>query len=206
MNIAVVNVRDLFKYILKFCLILFLILLITKGVKAILKIKETVNMKETIEENSSKINKKTYTECLDLSLSLMSYKKSKQEIKLNVLSNKKILSYSSGIIDEKILTEYKINEEKLASNDLDELKDDKDDKEIKEIIEEFPKDASIEQISKNNIDAKFNTSYNNVKIDNQSDYEITQEMLVPDVEITNKKDILIYHTHTCESYTPSERI
>ncbi len=29
-------------------------------------------------------------------------------------------------------------------------------------------------------------------------------MLVPDVEIQNKKDILIYHTHTCESYTPCD--
>lgn len=29
-------------------------------------------------------------------------------------------------------------------------------------------------------------------------------MLIPDVEITNKKDVLIYHTHTCESYTPCE--
>ena len=29
-------------------------------------------------------------------------------------------------------------------------------------------------------------------------------MLVPDFEIENKKDIYIYHTHTCESYTPSE--
>ena len=33
-----------------------------------------------------------------------------------------------------------------------------------------------------------------------------EEILKPDVEIKNKKDILIYHTHTCESYTPSERI
>ena len=28
-------------------------------------------------------------------------------------------------------------------------------------------------------------------------------MLIPNVDITNKHDILIYHTHTCESYTPS---
>ena len=29
-------------------------------------------------------------------------------------------------------------------------------------------------------------------------------MLNPNVEFSNKKDILIYHTHTCESYTPTE--
>jgi len=28
-------------------------------------------------------------------------------------------------------------------------------------------------------------------------------MLTPDIELENKKDIIIYHTHTCESYTQS---
>ena len=34
----------------------------------------------------------------------------------------------------------------------------------------------------------------------------TVELVFNNVEITNKKDILIYHTHTCESYTPSARL
>jgi len=29
-------------------------------------------------------------------------------------------------------------------------------------------------------------------------------MLTPDLDITDKNNIIIYHTHTCESYTPSE--
>lgn len=47
-------------------------------------------------------------------------------------------------------------------------------------------------------------NYGNVEIDNESNYNITEEMLIPNVEILNKKDIIIYHTHTCESYTPCE--
>ena len=61
-------------------------------------------------------------------------------------------------------------------------------------------------VQENNITPKVTSSYGSVQINNQSDYEITENMLIPDVEITNKKDILIYHTHTCESYTPSLRI
>ena len=30
-------------------------------------------------------------------------------------------------------------------------------------------------------------------------------MVVPDFELSNKKDIVIYHTHTCESYTPTNQ-
>jgi stage II sporulation protein P len=51
---------------------------------------------------------------------------------------------------------------------------------------------------------KSTNSYENVLIKNESIYEITAEMLAPNMEIHNKKDIFIYHTHTCESYTPSE--
>lgn len=34
--------------------------------------------------------------------------------------------------------------------------------------------------------------------------EITQDLLSPNVEVGNKKDIVIYHTHATESYTPTE--
>ena len=30
-------------------------------------------------------------------------------------------------------------------------------------------------------------------------------MLIPDCQITNKSKFIIYHTHTCESYTQSEK-
>ena len=45
---------------------------------------------------------------------------------------------------------------------------------------------------------------NTVKIKNETKTKLTQQMLTPDVKINTKK-ILIYHTHTCESYTPSEK-
>ena len=41
-----------------------------------------------------------------------------------------------------------------------------------------------------------------VKIKNGTDYTLTQEMLTPDIAIENK-NVLIFHTHTCESYTSS---
>ena len=69
---------------------------------------------------------------------------------------------------------------------------------------EISKIAETQEVSDRNFNPASNTYYGTTKIDNQSDYTLTEEMLVPDVEITNKKDVLIYHTHTCESYTPCE--
>ena len=60
-----------------------------------------------------------------------------------------------------------------------------------------------EVVSGGNINAKYTNEYNGVQIKNESKYELTQEMLIPDIELENKKDIIIYHTHTCESYTQS---
>ena len=52
---------------------------------------------------------------------------------------------------------------------------------------------------------KFTTEYNGVKIRNETDnIKLTKEMLKPDSRL-NTKNILIYHTHTCESYTKTEK-
>ena len=191
MNIAVINVKDLFKYILKFFIIFFFLLLLTR----VLKIKENINVAKTIKTNTSKLNGKVYTECIDLSISLMSYKNQKNNTNKSVLSGNKILAIQTGILDKKSLKESNINTPKEEIVEAENKR------------EEIPKEeVVVESVSENNIEPKFNCSYNGVKIDNQSDYDITEDMLIPDEEITNKKDILIYHTHTCESYTPSERI
>ena len=45
--------------------------------------------------------------------------------------------------------------------------------------------------------------YGNVKIKNQTSYTLTEEMMTPDITIENK-NIVLFHTHSCESYTSSE--
>ena len=50
----------------------------------------------------------------------------------------------------------------------------------------------------------YTNSYGSVKIKNDTDIKLTKEILKPDYNIKNCKDILIYHTHTCESYTQTK--
>ena len=59
-------------------------------------------------------------------------------------------------------------------------------------------------ITNNPIAESYNAEYGKVKIKNQTSYELTQEMLTPDITIENK-NILLFHTHSCESYTSSEK-
>lgn len=198
MNIAVINAKDLFKYILKFFGIVFILFLFVKGIKSIISLKEKTNIEETIKTSGDKISKNSFLNCLDISISLMSYKNSK-EYNNEILTKNTILAMGTGIFDKSIYenTDLVINEEELTIDDTEEL--------INKVAE-LPENVTVENVSENNITPKVTSSYEGVQINNQSDYEITEDMLVPDVEITNKKDILIYHTHTCESYTASERI
>lgn len=50
----------------------------------------------------------------------------------------------------------------------------------------------------------YTNSYDGVDIKNGTDYNLTDEMLNPSGLEYNKSDVIIFHTHTCESYTPTE--
>lgn len=51
---------------------------------------------------------------------------------------------------------------------------------------------------------KYTNSYNGVTVKNGTNYTITDEILSPDNISINTQDVMIFHTHTCESYTPTE--
>ena len=50
----------------------------------------------------------------------------------------------------------------------------------------------------------YTNSYDGVDIKNGTDYTLTDEILNPNGLEYNKSDVIIFHTHTCESYTPTE--
>ena len=51
----------------------------------------------------------------------------------------------------------------------------------------------------------YTNTYKTVTVKNLTDIKLTEEILTPNYEISNKNTILIYHTHTCESYTPTSQ-
>ncbi len=59
------------------------------------------------------------------------------------------------------------------------------------------------EVIPNNVNPRITNEYNGVNINNTSDKSLNSEILNPDIEI-NKSKVIIYHTHTCESYTPTD--
>ena len=72
-------------------------------------------------------------------------------------------------------------------------------------LKNIPKIGNTKVITEKNKVDKFNVQIGNVKIRNESKYDINENVLNFDFKLNNKKDIVIYHTHTCESYTASEK-
>lgn len=64
--------------------------------------------------------------------------------------------------------------------------------------------STTQVITQNPLQESFNAQYKNVKIKNQTGYELTQEIMTPDIVIDNK-NVLLFHTHSCESYTASDK-
>lgn len=69
---------------------------------------------------------------------------------------------------------------------------------------EHAKTGLTTKVLENNVPTKFTNSYNGVQVRNETSYSLTEEMLKPDISI-NPENVLIFHTHTCESYTPTEQ-
>lgn len=66
------------------------------------------------------------------------------------------------------------------------------------------RNLSTNVVSENNISENYNTIYEDVRIKNETSFELTEDILTADIEYTNTKDIIIFHTHTCESYTMTD--
>lgn len=78
--------------------------------------------------------------------------------------------------------------------------------ENEEQIKISKQDVNMEVVSEKNLSENYNITYSNVKIRNQSNYDLSDDIFSPEgLELSYNKKILIYHTHTCESYTPSEK-
>ena len=69
---------------------------------------------------------------------------------------------------------------------------------------EVSTNVQTEIVTQNPITESYNVEINGVKIKNETSFEINNSILETSTDI-NKENILIFHTHTCESYTPSEQ-
>lgn len=88
---------------------------------------------------------------------------------------------------------------RILDMELPEIKETENKDEVEEENEEIEEERKTTDIK----DTYTNT-YGSVTVKNLTNIKLTTDILKPDYNVKNKKDIIIYHTHTCESYTPTK--
>lgn len=200
-NVTVLKMKDIVKYTLKCTITIVLVMTISKKFYSI-------NSKEKQETKLSNISFGSLLACLDETLptasivdeSINETIESENIIQKNYLEEflKTEISTIKGIekqeketkIEKNVQLEQKVEEEKTE--------------EASNIILASTKNIKTEVVTQNPITESFNVQYGKVKIKNQTSYTLTEDMMKPDITIENK-DVLIFHTHSCESYTSSEK-
>ncbi len=191
-NVTVLRLKDIVKYIICIFVLILLIFSITNYFSGVKKNTEQVTQK--VENVTNQLSSHSLLSCLDATLPVVasinhSEEKEKEKLSENDIL-KSMLETQISSIDE--IQNMEVSENTEAENAEEEQN-----------ISLAETGATTEVITSNPIAENYNAQYGSVKIRNQTDYELTQEMLTPDITIENK-NIMIFHTHSCESYTSSE--
>lgn len=197
-NLTVVSIKDLIKNLVKFIAIIVFVIICTRFFNLL----KNINIKDYIGNKLNEIKGKTFYNAINDNVSF--YKKENDNF---IFNNFKFENVVDLILEKEIsFLEYI----KSGSNDINQENNKNKKSENKDI------DAKIELASKgksetlvlekNNKKDVYNKTYKGVKIKNESKYKLTEKDLNPEnIDFKNKKDIVIYHTHTCESYTQTDK-
>ena len=191
--IKVFKVKDLIGYLAKIIIVLVAVALVIK----VLEIGKKDGENETATDSSS-----TWLFCIDDMLPQIGINKEVEEtketsgVKFAFASELEVME---SIEDNEIVEENTANTEEQNNNNVSE-KNPQNETSNGEINREL----TVTEVDNSGVNPRYTDEYNGVFINNGTNYQLTQEMLTPDVEV-NKNKVVIYHTHTCESYTPTEQ-
>ena len=192
-NLAVINLKDIIKFIRNFFIgiIIFIILIKICGN---IKDGNYVEIKDLKEKSFF-----DYCKIIDRTLIISSYYKN-SETTVNKSGIKKILGSEFAILDmEEEIMEKENQEEVLefenTSNieSTEEIKtetvnveENVNDEKVEKKLNEIEKSLPTTIIKENNKTDTFTDTYKSVKIKNESKYQLTEEIVAPNFELSNK--------------------
>ena len=180
-NLAVINLKELSKYLKDIIIVALSVTVIFIFVVFYAK-------------------RENYIDILSNSLSIFKYGKEKVSVN-EIMVSKEIINSEIAFLSHIDITEKK-EEKPTASIVENEPPEEANEEKIVEVP--IPKNVQTVVNTDNNKKDVFNVIYEDVKIKNESKYTLTDEILIPNVDYSNRKDIIIFHTHTCESYTQTD--
>ena len=202
-NVAVVNGKEILKYLVSITITLCLVMSVTRFFSSL-------NENEKYQINISEIMQKSLLICLDETIPAI--KETNHELnnsdeeeitKSDILGN--LLRIELAMFEEK----QKIAEiQNTASNQIQNSQENGEQintetPNTQMPNSQIPENATTEIVTQNPLADNYNSESQGVKIKNETSFELTEEILSQKIEVS-KENIVIFHTHTCESYTASE--
>lgn len=208
-NVTVLKFKDILKYLVGIIITIGIIIFTARYFSYTKK--DNINEKQITEKSKIQIFKfGSLTGCLDKTIPTMANLNEKSNekeeknnttnyleeiIKTEISSIKGIEEIENKQVDEKTESEQTKTEDQNQNTNS---------QENEKITLASNQAVTTEVVTPNPISDNANVQYGNVKIKNQTTFNLTEDILNPDIKIDNK-NILIFHTHSCESYTPSEK-
>lgn len=203
-NLAVINLKGCLRKVIKIIIAILVFAMIIKIGMMVYNASKNFNLKNLeIQSNINMIkNNLTISKCFE----------HREETKKSGL--KKILVAELAVFSgaEEEIMEKENQEEVLEfeniQNEINEVEENAVETPVEKpaVAENQPKQEKVQTsvIEANNKKDVYTDIYKTVQIKNESKYSLTEAMVTPDAKYSNNKDIIIYHAHTCESYTPTE--
>ena len=187
--IKVFKVKDLIGYLAKIIIVLVAVALVMQ----VLKIGKKDGENETATDSSN-----AWLFCIDDMLPQIGINKKVEETKETSgikFAFSSELEVMESIENNEIVEENTANVEE-ENNNASEENGQSETAQNGEALQSIGinKDWTVTEVDNSGVNPRYTDEYNGVFINNGTNYQLTQEMKV-----------VIYHTHTCESYTPTEQ-
>ncbi len=213
-NVAVLKLKDIIKYLVGMVLLVVVVFMITNAFPAWKENSQKV--KQEMENKVETISKNSWLSCFEQALpvaasvnkeysavakedDIKEEKNILQEMLGTQIASIKAMEENNEPLGEVAKQEEKNSTDTQPQQDTQPTNEQSNAQGILLAQEGLP----TQVITQNPITESFNVQYGNVKIKNQTSYTLTEEMMTPDIAIENK-NIVLFHTHSCESYTSSE--
>ena len=210
-NVAVFKMKDMIRYFVCITMTVLIVIVATKYFLNHRVDTESIPKVETnvIESQIKKILSKNYKQCINTQISSIgkinqeqsTESKPEQEETTDTTYLKEFMKTELSVIKELENIEDTVEEDVQQNEETEETIEQGEQEKTVELAEIGQK---TEVITNNPIKETFNTQYGNVKIKNGTQINLTEQMMNPDGITIDNKNVIIFHTHSCESYTSSD--
>lgn len=196
-NVTVINAK---KSLIRISIFIAIILIVFLATKAI----NTFKKSEILQINISQ----ELVNCLNYEIPAIesAYYQSNNTIKEDGEEESK-KTFVGKILSIELAKIQEIRQEEKGFTKENQVAEDSTDNKQREqqpVLLEVSTNVQTHIVTQNPISESYNIEISGVKIKNETSFEINNSILETALNI-NKENILIFHTHTCESYTPSEQ-